>query len=100
MKYIIECKTGLNVPDVTYGVDIRHPEDIEDVAYDLAYDNWKDRGGMSESIKDLGYNESEMSEDDWDNVFDNVGSNYSYEIFPFSGTEDEWKMQNIINIDD
>ena len=78
--------------DQEYAAIAEHESDLDDVAEQLAYDNFLDNGCWVDVAEEEGYDPDEMNEDDWDTLYNQVDESayYSFCIDEFLGTEEEW----------
>lgn len=68
-------------------------DDLHDIAQELAYDNFESYDLWEEVAKEEGYNPDEMSEADWDRLYEEIDESnyYGYEIEKFTGDDEEWE---------
>lgn len=78
--------------DQEYAALAEHESDLDDIAEQLAYDNFLDNGCWEDIAEEEGYDPSEMTESDWDDLYSRVDESayYSHYIDEFIGTEEEW----------
>lgn len=67
---------------------------LDDIAEQLAFDNFNDNGCWEDIAEEEGYDPSEMSDEDWDTLQSRIDESayYSYHIDEFLGTEEEWEQ--------
>lgn len=81
-KYIIKCTTNWIGYDNYYAALAEKEEDLFETANELAYENYQMFGLEDQIAKYLGYDTEEMTESDWDNVYEQEHEYYDYEIYP------------------
>lgn len=91
-KYLIHVSTNWCGMDDTYRAQADSEEDLYDLAEQLAYDNFESYNLWDEIAKEHGYEPDEMSENDWDNLYNNIDEAcyYDFSIEEFNGDDEEW----------
>lgn len=92
-RFIITVTTNWCGMDQKYAALAEHESDLDDVAEQLAYDNFNDNGCWEDIAEEEGYDPSEMSDEDWGTLQGRVDESayYSYCVEEFTGTEEEWE---------
>lgn len=92
-KFLIHVSTSWCGMDDTYRAEAGSEIELDDIAEQLAYDNFQSYDCDLEVAIDNGYDPDEMSDEDWDNLWNNIdeSSYYSYHIEEFAGDEYEWE---------
>lgn len=91
-KFLITVSTDWCGEEQSYRIEAESEYDIEDLAEEIAYDNWEQFNHISDIAEELGYDIENMDELDWDKVWDSVYENPGWysNIEEFEGTEEEW----------
>lgn len=91
-RYIIHCSTDWCGMEHDYRAEAESELELEDMAEQLAYDNWESYGCQNLHAILMGYDIDHMNDEDWDLVYDDIAEcpSYSYSIEEFNGTEEEW----------
>ena len=92
-RYLIHVSTNWCGMDDTFRATANSEEELWDIAEELAYDNFESYDLWEEVAKEEGYEPDEMSEDDWDNLYNTVDETnyYSFLIEEFTGNDEEWE---------
>ena len=92
-KFLIHVSTYWCGMDDTFRAIAEYETQLWDLAEELAYQNSQSYGLDEEIAEDQGYDPSEMSEEDWDKMWDEVDEStyYSYDIEEFEGDDKEWE---------
>lgn len=91
-KYRVLCTTDWCGMDAEYGIEANSIIEAEEIAHQLAYDNWESYGCFDLHAEDLEYDPEDMSEEDCDAVWEDVKENPSYDYYveEFDGDDTEW----------
>lgn len=90
-KFLIHVSTNWCGMDQTYPAIAESEVDLEELAESLAQGNFENFGLWDDVAEELGYNLDEMSEEDWDSVYEHSIWDYcSYYIEEFNEDEDDW----------
>lgn len=91
-RYLIHVSTNWCGMDDTFRATANNEEELWDIAERLAYDNFESYDLWEEIAKEEGYEPEEMSEEDWDNLYETVDETnyYGFSIEEFDGDDDEW----------
>lgn len=92
-KFLIHVSTSWCGMDDTYRAEAESEIELDDIAEQLAYDNFHSYDCDLEVAIDNGYDLDEMSDEDWDNLWNDVDETgyYSYCIEEFNGDDAEWE---------
>lgn len=92
-RFLIHVSTSWCGMDDTFRAEAESEMELDDIAEQLAYDNFQSYDTDLEVAIDNGYDPDEMSDGDWDNLWDNIdeSSYYSHYIEEFTGDEHEWE---------
>lgn len=91
-RWIITVSTDWCGMDNSYRAEAESDLDLNDIADNLAYDNWESYSCIEYVAEELGYDVDEMTNVDWDYVQEQAEENPSwhFEIEEFEGTKEEW----------
>ena len=91
-KFLITVSTDWCGEDQSYRIEAESEHDIEELADEIAYDNWEQYNHLDDIATELGYDVENMTDVDWDYVWDQSYANPSWysSIEEFEGTEEEW----------
>ncbi len=93
-KYLIHVSTNWCGMEKTYRAIADNEEELWDLAEQLAYDNFDSYSYKlwPEIAREEGYEPDEMSEEDWDNLYETVDETnyYGFIIEKFTGDDKEW----------
>lgn len=92
-RFLIHVSTNWCGMDQTYRAEADSEMELWDIAEQLAYDNFESYDLWEEVAKEEGYEPDEMSEDDWDNLYNTVDETnyYGFVIEEFTGNDEEWE---------
>lgn len=92
-KFLIHVSTNWVGMDEVFRAEANSELELEDLAAELAYDNFESYGCERYVAEELGYDPEDMTSDEWDAVYDEIKSEnyYDYYIEEFTGTEEEWE---------
>lgn len=92
-RYLIHVSTNWCGMDDTFRAIANNEEELYNLAEELAYDNFESYDLWEEIAKEEGYDPDEMSEADWDMLYQKTDESnyYSYDIEEFSGDDKEWE---------
>lgn len=92
-KFLIHVSTSWCGMDDTYRAEAESGIELWDVAEQLAYDNFQSYDCDLYVAEDNGYDPDEMSDEDWDNLWDTIDESnyYSSTVEEFEGDENEWE---------
>lgn len=92
-RFLIHVNTNWCGMDDTFRAEAKSEMELDDIAEQLAYNNFQSYDIDSEIAMDNGCNPDEMSGEDWDNLWNSIdeSSYYGYDIEEFTGDEDEWE---------
>lgn len=92
-KFLIHVSTSWCGMDDTYRAEAESEIELCDVAEQLAYDNFQSYDCDLYVAEDNGYDPDEMSDEDWDNLWDTIDESnyYSSTVEEFEGDENEWE---------
>lgn len=91
-RYLIHVSTNWCGMEDVFRAITDNEEDLYDLAEQLAYDNFESYDLWEEVAKEKGYDIDEMSEEDWDRLYEETDESnyYSYSIEEFTGDDEEW----------
>lgn len=91
-RFLIHVFTNWVGMNETFRAEANSELELEDLANELAYDNFESYGCERYVAEELGYDPEDMTSDEWDEVYDTIsdGDYYNYYIEEFTGTEEEW----------
>lgn len=92
-KFLIECDTNWCGTNAAYRATADSIDELWDIAEQLAYENFQQYDLWKEIAVEEGYDPDDMTEGDWDSLYQNSDESeyYNYVINPFEGTEEEWE---------
>lgn len=91
-RWIITVSTDWCGEENSYRIEAESESDIYELADELAYDNWEQYCHLTDIAEELNYDVENMTEEDWDDVWDQIYENPSWysSIEEFEGSEEEW----------
>lgn len=91
-RYLIHVSTNWCRMDDTFRAIADNEESLYDLAEQLAYDNFESYNLWEEIAREEGYEPEEMSEEDWDRLYEEIDESnyYGYSIEEFNGDDEEW----------
>lgn len=101
-KYIIHCTTAWCGIYEDYSALAESEIELEDLAQDLAYSLFTEEDGWQLVAEEQGYDTDTMTEEDWDDLYENTDepSYYGYEIELVDESNsdqlEEWKSYNLV----
>lgn len=98
-KFLITVSTDWCGENQSYRIEAESEHDIEELAEEIAYDNWEQYDHLEDIAEELGYDVENMTDVDWDYVWDQAYQNPSWysSIEEFEGTEEEWNRYESAN---
>lgn len=90
-KFIINCGTCWCGTDNSFRALAKSEEDLDDLAIDLAYDNFCSYCDTSDILEDLGYDIDDLSDEEIEDILDHIDESmyYQYSIDECDD-EEEW----------
>lgn len=90
-RFLIHCDTHWCGTDNTFRVLAEKEEDILDLAYDLAYDNFMAYADYDDILEDLGYDPEEISDEERDEILSDIDEGeYWNHIIEECEDDEEW----------
>lgn len=91
-KYLIHVSTNWCGMDQTYRTIANSEVELYDLAERLAYENFQSYDLWNEIAEEEGYDPDEMSENDWDHLYNTIDETnyYGFTIEEFTGDDKEW----------
>lgn len=91
-RFLITATTNWCGMDQEYAALAEHESDLYDIAEQLAYDNFLSYGLWEDIAEEKGYDPSEMTDEDWDELQSSTDESDYYRCYidEFDGTEEEW----------
>lgn len=91
-RYLIHVTTNWCGMDQDYPAIAKDESDLDEIASDLALDNFNGFGLWTEVAESEGLDPDEMTSDEWDEFIEgqNVWDYCGYSIEEFEGSEEEW----------
>ena len=92
-RFLIEVYTNWCGMDETFRAMAEKESDLDDLASDLAYDNFTSYDCQSYIAEEYGYDPEEMEDSDWDRLWEmaDEAQYYGFTIEEFEGTDEEWE---------
>lgn len=92
-RFLIHVSTYWCGMDETYRALAESEVELWDLAEELAYQNFQSYGLDEDIAENEGYNPDEMSEEDWNGMWEVVDESnyYSHNIEEFEGSDEEWE---------
>lgn len=92
-RYLIHVSTNWCGMDNVFRAIAESEDDLHDIAQELAYDNFESYNLWEEIAREEGYDLDEMTEADWDRLYEEIDESnyYGYEIEEFNGDDEEWE---------
>lgn len=88
MKYLVHCKTYFCGGDTIYAIEADDVDDVDTIAYELAYDNFFSYFGVDDIAENEGLDYED--EDVLESCEELIDGYISYEVEEFTGDEKEW----------
>lgn len=101
-KYIIHCDTAWCGVYENYSALAESEIELDDIAQDLAYSLFAEEDGWELVAEEYGYDTDTMTEEEWDNLYENTdeSSYYGYEIELVDESNSdqlkEWRSYNLV----
>jgi hypothetical protein len=94
-KFIINCDTYWCGTDNSFRALAESKEDLDDLAFELAYDNFCSYCDTSDILEDLGYDIDDLSDEEIEDILENTDESmyYHYSIDECND-EEEWNSFN------
>lgn len=91
-RYLIHVSTNWCGMDDVFRAIAESEDDLHDMAQELAYDNFESYNLWEEIAREEGYDLDEMTEADWDRLYEEIDDSnyYDYKIEEFNGDDEEW----------
>ena len=90
-KFIITCDTNWCGTDNKFRALAESEEDLDDLASELAYDNFYSFFDTNDILEDLGYDSEDLTDEEIDKILENVDeSAYYYYDIEECDDEEEW----------
>lgn len=91
-RYLIHVSTNWCGMDNVFRAIAESEDDLHDIAQELAYDNFESYNLWEEIAREEGYDLDEMTEADWDRLYEEIDDSnyYDYKIEEFNGDDEEW----------
>ena len=90
-RFLIHVSTNWCGMDQIYPAIAENESDLEELAEQLAQENFESFDLWTDVAEELGYDPNEMTDEDWDDVLDHSIWDYcSYHIDEFNEDEDDW----------
>ena len=79
--------------DNTFRAEAESELELDEIADQLAYDNFQSYGCEADIAEEEGYDPDEMEDSDWDKLWETVDESqyYSFTIEEFEGDDEEWE---------
>lgn len=92
-RFLIHVSTNWCGMDAIYRGVADSEDDLDDIAWELAYENFESYEGVNLMAEDNGYDPETMENDDWDKLYEEVSEcdYYNGYVEPFTGTDEEWE---------
>lgn len=93
-KFVITVDTCWCGMDKEYPAIADSEVDLWDVAEELAYQNFNDFELWEDIAEEYGYNTTEMTNKDWEELQSSVDESeyYSWSVDEFTGTKEDWEI--------
>lgn len=91
-RFLINVSTYWCGTDDIYRAEAESESDLEEVAAQLAYDNYSSYGLDKDVAEEEGYDPEEMTDKDWEIMWNHCdeAKYYDYTIEEFTGDDNEW----------
>jgi len=90
-KFIINCDTHWCGTDNSFRALAESKEDLDDLAFELAYDNFCSYCDTSDILEDLGYDIDDLSDEEIDDILEHTDeSMYYYCSIDECNDNEEW----------
>lgn len=95
-RFLIHVRTNWYGMDDTFCAMADNEYDLDEIAEQLAYENFQSYNCDNDIAEEYGYDPDDMKEEDWDELWGNVNESdyYYYDIEEFNGTDEEWEEYN------
>ncbi len=92
-RFVINLDTNWCGESGSFRVVAENAEELEQLGYELAYENLQSYGHDYDMAENEGYEIADMTDDDWDKFYENLSySDYcDYSIEEFEGSDEEWE---------
>lgn len=94
-RFLIHVKTNWCGMDNTFHAMAENEYDLNEIANQLAYENFQSYSCDNDIAEEFGYDPDNMKDEDWDELWENVDErDYYYDIEEFNGDDEEWEEYN------
>lgn len=90
-RFLINVDTEWPGTEAIFRAEAEDFNELHEIAYQLAYENFQSCGLEDEIAYENGYNPEEMTDEDWVKLWKQIDESvYYYNIEEFQGDENEW----------
>lgn len=92
-RFLIHVSTYWCGMDNTFRAEAESELELDEIADQLAYDNFQSYGCEADIAEEEGYDPDEMEDSDWDKLWETVDESqyYNFTIEEFEGDDEEWE---------
>lgn len=92
-RFLINVGTVWSGMDNTFRAIAKSEDDLYEIAEQLAYENFQSYGCEDYIAEEEGYDPEEMTNEDWDELWETVDESeyYNFSIEEFEGDDEEWE---------
>lgn len=92
-RFLIHVDTNWCGEEDTFRAVAESEIELWDIAEQLAYDNFYSFGHDQDIAEEEGYDPDEMTDEDWDKLWETVDESqyYNFTIEEFEGDDEEWE---------
>lgn len=92
-QFLIHVGTNWYGMNDTFRTMADNEYDLDEIAEQLAYENFQSYGCEDDIAVEFGYDPNNMEDEDWDKLWENVNKSdyYYYNIEEFIGNNKEWE---------
>lgn len=92
-RFLINVGTVWSGMDNTFRAIAKSEDDLYEIANQLAYENFQSYGCEDDIAEEEGYDPEEMTNEDWDELWETVDESEYYNFFieEFEGDDEEWE---------
>ena len=91
-RFLIHVSTSWCGMDDTFRAMAENDYELDEIADQLAYENFQFYDCENDIAKEFGYDPDDMEDEDWDKLWEQTseGDYYHYTIEEFEGDDEEW----------
>lgn len=95
-RFLIHVSTSWCGMDDTFRAMAENDYELDEIADQLAYENFQSYGCEDDIAEEFGYDPDDMEDEDWGKLWEQTSERdyYHYTIEEFVGDDEEWNSYN------